>query len=904
MATIRTAIELEDRFSGVLNNIVNAVNMSVSVMEQMQTAMSRPVDSSALDGVRNYADQATGAVQELNDALQGVQPATPTPGQPEPVEIPVHRQSDTMDMFTNSGVERFEHEVRSANNMLDTLNQTQTRIAEAAAQTGIFSPNAVTDMNGMQDRLQAVRQRIQAIENDPLNMGSDIVNAELEQLRGQLDQAAREQEMLNRAVENMNVGAANQAYLRFSQTVGNTERYIRDNVDKQGRFNNVIQKGIDNAGRLKSMITGAVGTFVGAAGIKKAFGFSEDRTQVFDTQLSAETQLIGVLADTFDADCVSQLELETTADTAGAFNEISAVQNGVDEVVVPVSAESRALVAAFDQITEKASEIQSRGIYGDEAMIAAGTEFVTYFGDTDAIEMMMDTLADYAMGMSGGGEIGSQEMVNYATNLGKLMSGSYDAMTKKGFELSDTQKAIIEGMAAQVAALGEEYADMSGDMQAAAAISQVVEESWSGLYESMSNTPESKIIQLNNAWGDMKENIGGQLYPALVNIIEIIESNWGNIEIIIQGIINGLNFIINVLDAIIGAAAGVAELFIDNRSTIGAIITPIAVALGILTAAMLAYKIAAGIAAVIQNTYNSALQACPLVWFIILIISVIAIIYNVCEAIAKLTGIANSGFGVICGGVNVVIRFFENLGLSAAIIAVGIWNAMCACANDIGAAFNNALVFVQTAFWTFADVIMQGLKSLAEFANNCLGWLGVNIDTSGFDFAKDKISELNEQYREFEDPAAAFNEGAVTFDTFRDGWLEDAFNSGAAWGDGVVDDIGSMLDGFGFGDLPDIPSPEDYENSLTAGGIGSGIEDIAGNTGDIKDSLEITEEDLKYLRDIAEQETVNRFTTAEITIEQTNHNTVSGKMDIDGLVDGLTDKMSEAMFIMAEGVHV
>ena len=229
---------------------------------------------------------------------------------------------------------------------------------------------------------------------------------------------------------------------------------------------------------------------------------------------------------------------------------------------------------------------------------------------------------------------------------------------------------------------------------------------------------------------------------------------------------------------------------------------------------------------------------------------------------------------------------------------------MCACATDIGVVFNNAWVFIQVAFWSFVDVIMQGLKSLAEFANTCLGWLGVNIDTSGFDFAKDKISELNEKYQEFEDPIAAFNEGAVTFDTFQDGWAEEAFNSGAAWGDRVVDDIGTMLDGFGFGDLPDIPSPEDYANNFAAGGIGSGVEDIAGNTGDIKDSLEITEEDLKYLRDIAEQETVNRFTTAEITIEQTNHNTVSGKMDIDGLVDGLTDKMSEAMFIMAEGVHV
>ena len=69
------------------------------------------------------------------------------------------------------------------------------------------------------------------------------------------------------------------------------------------------------------------------------------------------------------------------------------------------------------------------------------------------------------------------------------------------------------------------------------------------------------------------------------------------------------------------------------------------------------------------------------------------------------------------------------------------------------------------------------------------------------------------------------------------------------------------------------------------------------------DSIDITEEDLKYLRDIAEQETINRFTTAEITIEQTNHNTISGKMDLDGIVSGLTDAANEAVDAIAEGVH-
>lgn len=934
MATIRTAIELDDNFTGILNNIVNAVNMTVSVMEQMQTTMNSPVDPSTLDGVRDYANQATIAVQELNAALQGTEPPelpTPTPEQPEPVEVPIHWQSDTMDVFTNSGVERFEQEVQSANNMLNTLNQTQTQIAQTAAQTNIFPPNMVTDMNGMQARLQAIQQRIQTIENNPLNMGSDVANAELEQLRGQLDQAVQEQEMLNQAVENMDVQAANQAYLRLSQTVGNTERYIRDNVTEQGRFNREIQEGVDYAGQLKSMIAGAVGAFVGVAGIKKAFGFVEDCTQAFNTQLNAETQLISVLANMLDADYVAQFELETTADTAGAISEINAIQNSVDEVVVPVSAESKALVAAFDQITAKASEIQSRGIYGDEAMIAAAAEFSTYFSDTDAIEMMMDTLSDYAMGMSGGGEVGSQQMVDYATNLGKIMSGAYDAMTKKGFELSDTQKAIIEGTATQeqiVSALGEEYLTMSQDMQAAAAISQVIEESWAGLYESMSNTPEGKIIQMTNAWGDMKEVIGGQLYPYVLLFVDAITENWSTIEGVVQGITTGLEFLLGMLSWVLEAAISVADAIIENWSWISPIIYGVAgalavyygwvlltkgaemamaavhgivaVAKGIMAAATMLVTGAIWAETTAQYGLNTAMYACPIVRIIILIIALIALFYAAVAAVNKFAGTSVSATGIICGAFMVALAFIGNIFVALWNLVVDvfvlIYNLVAEVANFIGNVFTDPIGAICRLFFGLADTVLGILQALASaidaiFGSNLAGSVQGWRDSLG--------GWVEDTFGKGEEVMAKMNA-----DDMKLGWFEygAAWDAGYSFGEGIDESIANFDPSSLFG-TTDIPSPEDYANSLTAGGIGDGVDDIAGNTGAIKDSMDITEEDLKYLRDIAEQEAINRFTTAEITIEQTNHNTVSGKMDLDGIVSGLTDAANEAVDRIAEGVH-
>ena len=122
----------------------------------------------------------------------------------------------------------------------------------------ILPDAAVQDMNTMQQRLSAIQQRIQQIENNPVNVGADNANAELEQLRMQLNQAIQEQNSLNQAMQNMDVSAANDAYLRLSQTVGNTERYIRDNVDEQGRFNQEISAGTQQANELTNTIKRAV----------------------------------------------------------------------------------------------------------------------------------------------------------------------------------------------------------------------------------------------------------------------------------------------------------------------------------------------------------------------------------------------------------------------------------------------------------------------------------------------------------------------------------------------------------------------------------------------------------------------------------------------------------------------
>lgn len=683
---------------------------------------------------------------------------------------------------------------------------------------------------------------------------------------------------------------------------------------------------VDDFGGLGGKINTIFASFVSFETIKKSFDFMQDCTEAFNTQLNAENQLLGVLANTLDQEYAAQFDVQTSADTTGAINDINDIQNSINEVAVPVSAEQQALQVEFDAITSKASEIQSKGIYGDEAMIAAGAEFATYFTDTDAIEMMMDTLSDYAMGMTGGGEIDSTAMVDYATNLGKIMTGSYDAMTKKGFEFTEAQQAIIEGEATreQIAeTLGEEYVDMSSDMQAAAAISQVIDESWSGLYQTMSDTPEGKIIQLNNAWGDMKEIVGGQLYPYIIKFVSTITQNWGTIETIVNAITEGLGSMLTILGYLIEGAINVANVMIDNWSYIQPIIIMIVgalaayiIALGLSTIANGAAAIATTIhnaklaaqakmtfsAAAAQYGFNAALLACPLTWIVVAIIAVIAVIYAAVGAINKATGSTISATGVIMGVLAVAVAFIWNLFLDLLDFVFDILNtfvnAFVDTANFFANVFTNPISSVIYMFQNMGDTILSIFESVASAIDSIFGtdlassWSGWRDDLKAF--ADKKVAELAPD----EDYQTVVNDLNLSIDSLG---LErksysDAYNSGYNLGKSFTD----KLDALELGKVPELPDLTG-NNSLedTLGEMAGSVDDIAQNTEEIKNNSDIVD----LIKDYHSRQATQGSTTQYVTIDmsgQTNH--INKSMELSEVMDGIVNSARQAAAVMTEGV--
>lgn len=279
----------------------------------------------------------------------------------------------------------------------------------------------------------------------------------------------------------------------------------------------------------------------------------------------------------------------------------------------------------------------------------------------------------------------------------------------------------------------------------------------------------------------------------------------------------------------------------------------IVVVIGLLVAALAIWHI-------VQWAVNGALYACPLVWIIVLVIALIAAIFAFMQWMAKATGLAGSGLGMIAGGVNVVIQFFKNLGLEVANIGLGIWEVMKAAASNIRIAFSNAIKNVQSFFYGLLSTALTVVEGICK-ALNKLPF--VDFDYSGItskakDYAK-KAKDAADSKEDYESLTDAFNKGMSTFDAFGEGWVSDAFTKGAAWGDNISNKISSAIGSFNPGNMMDdlLNNPMDqnkfgdFDMSKMMTPNGNVPVDVKKNS---DKEVDISDEDLKMLKDIATRE--------------------------------------------------
>ena len=673
------------------------------------------------------------------------------------------------------------------------------------------------------------------------------------------------------AIDTSSIQEARDELARAGAAFDEIEENIREAGNQQDRFNRRIRDGTTAADGLWGKLKGIAATVGGLAATKKILGLS-------DTLASTKARL-NLIVD--DGGSVGELEKKIMASA------------------------QRSRSAYFDT----ASAVAKLGLNAGAA----------FDHDMDQVIAFMEQVNKQFV--IGGAT--AQEQSNAMIQLTQAMA----AGALRGEELN----SILDGAPGIARAIEEYMGVAEGSIKQYAeqglVTAEVVKNALFEIADETDATFENMPKTWAQIWTYMQNKALSIFAPILTKINQI-----GNSERFTQvtdGIINGLAGIASVATVVLDLLIGGAALVVDNWSWLAPIVGGVATAFLVLNGAMLAYKTVTGIVNALETVkaarlamttvatgaqttatfaqtaaqygLNAALYACPLVWIIILIIALVALFYAAVAAVNKFAGTSVSATGLICGAFMAALAFIGNIFVAlwnlVVDVFVMIYNLVATVANFIGNVFNDPVGAVARLFFDLADTVLSVLQALASaidtiFGSNLAGSVQGWRDSLGgwVDSTFGKGEEIMEKLNAEDLHLGRFEYGA-------------AFDMGYEFGQGVEDTVGGLFDFSAMDSLGAADGLDAFNLGNTLDGIYGNTGDTAGNTAAMSDALDIAEEDLAYMRDIAEREAINRFTTAEIKVEQHNENHISKDTDLDGIMDAWANDFAEKLDVSEEGVH-
>ena len=397
---------------------------------------------------------------------------------------------------------------------------------------------------------------------------------------------------------------------------------------------------------------------------------------------------------------------------------------------------------------------------------------------------------------------------------------------------------------------------------------------------SIADETNAKFNGMAMTWGQVWTQMGNialKVTRPLLTAINWLANNLSVIGPILLGL--GAAFLVFQVAAHWTQIAAVAT------AAYHAVVNLLSIGFGVLTG-----NTAAASAAVF--TFNSALLASPITWIIMLIAVVIGLLYGVVAIINKVTGSSISATGLICGAIAVAGAFIGNtvIGLLNALIQY-IWAIFVAPFLGIVEWILNVC---NGGFNSFGDAVANLIGQIIGWFLNLGKVVTTIIDaifgtnwTAGLESLQSSVTAWGKN-----ENAITLDKNAPTIDyRFEYG---DAWAAGNDFGKGIDAKLGGMFNMGGLGG----------SSGFDLGDIAAYTGETADNTGKTADALAVTEEQLEYLRDIAERDAINRFTTAEVKIDMTGMtNRIDGSADLDGVISQLTEGFTEALVTAAEGVH-
>lgn len=696
--------------------------------------------------------------------------------------------------------------------------------------------------------------RSQMVLNDGISGVLRKINTALNTTLNAFEQVQRAS---GNAVDTAQIQAARAALVEANREVDNMAEGYRRAAQQEEVLNRGLRNGASAADGMLGRVKSLVATLAAGAGIKAILGMSDKMTS-------------------------TSVRLSFLVDDGGS----------VDALEQKIMASAQRSRAAY---LDTASAIASMGANAGSA-----------FSDNDELIAFMEQVNKQFVigGATAEGQSAAMLQLTQAMAAGALRGEELNSILENAPGIAraiESYMGVAEGSIKQYAEQG-------------LITSEVVKNALFSVADETNAKFESMPMTWAQVWTTMQNKALSIFDPILARINQVANSE--RFSTVTDGIISGLAGIAAVAGVVLDLLISGGALVVDNWSWISPIVWGLvaaflayntvalitngingamALAEGVKAAALAMSTGATFAATAAQYGLNAALLACPITWIVVLVIALVAAFYAAVAAINHFAGISLSATGLIMGAFAVAGAFLINLVLGVVNFVIGLgvelYNLIATFANFFANVFNDPVGAIINLFAGMFDFILGIVESAASLIDTVLG-TDMSSAVAGFrNTVATKVEEIVGDQVEVMEKLDA-SDYQIQRIEYGDAWA-----AGNDLGKGIEDAVGGLFDF-------DLGTGEDYGAGFTMDDIANNAALTAENTGATADALTASNEELAYLRDIAEREAINRFTTAEVRIDMTGMtNRIEGSADLDGVISELTNGFTEALVTAAEGVH-
>lgn len=849
MATIESSIMLMDGMSSPLNNIIGAIETTINALNGINNTNVN-IDTSRLSSANQMIASAGADLLAYQERLQA-QINRNTSAQ--------QRFNETLRMGNAGQVGPQIFSWNNSSNMqvftsqgtqryrqeLNDLNSMLNRMNGININpTFRINSGATSDIENINQRIEALKENMKALSTNNLGLSTEQSNARLERMRAQLSTILQVQNNLNGAMGRMDIADINAQYQRLNDILGNTEADIRDNTAAQDEFNRSILQGSRHSDGLLSKIGRIALAYAGFQTLKSGINLSDTLTQNV-----ARLNLMNDGNQTTDElqAMIYQAARNSRGDALANIESISKMG-----LMAGDAFSSNAELIGFMELINKQFKISGTSAEGisaamlqlTQAMGAGALRGEELNSILEQAPLIVKNIANYLKVPVG--------QIKDLASQGKITS---EVVKKAMFNAADTINQ-------QFNSIPLTFADITTSMR-----NEAVKkfQNISSQFSSALNSERFRGFtnSLVNSIGVVLD-IASRGMTTLITLGATIYDNWAVISPVIKSVVG-----------IMAVYAGAVAVSTIANGAMAISQFGVAVAMGL-------YNLVLGksIAATHQQTLAMWGLNAAIAPYVLIAGAVVAALYLGVAAFNKFAGTSVSATGIIAGSLMFLWTMAKNTMFNMYNFSLGViqlfGNAILSTAEYmVNMVFGNPFKAIGNLVLDGVNMALDGLRLLAKMSDTIMGTsYAATIDSMKSkidDFRANIVGENDIKLPRLELEGYMINNTENPF--------EAAKNTYDYWAN------------FNF---------KEEGKEVTEKLLG----DIAKNTEVSANNSDLTTEEIKYMRDLAEMEVINRFTTAEIKVEVGGiTNKVNNSMDVESIYSNISEKLRETVSVVAEGVY-